>query len=110
MAEPREPSHPPSDPHPVLARASLFLGGEDRPVRIQLVAALLLGLVLVATGLYVWRRPRSADAAASDSVAPSASAAASAVGIVTAAPGPVEPASPSPVSLSDARVLACQDR
>jgi hypothetical protein len=116
MAEPREPSHPPSDPHPVLARASLFLGGEERPVRLQLVAALLLGLVLVATGLYLWRRPKATADASGTEGAPAGSAAASAdPGVVTAPPAAVGAAATGaaangPVSLSDTRVLACHDK
>jgi hypothetical protein len=111
MAEHREPSHPPSDPHPALTRAVGFFGAEDRPVRLQLVGALLLGLVLVASGLYLWRRPRSgADASSSDPAAASASAGplAGDPGI-TAAPV-LDAGSSSPVALSDARVLACHDR
>jgi len=116
MAEPREPSHPPSDPHPVLARASLFLGGDERPVRVQLVAALLLGLVLVATGLYLWRRPRTtADTSGTDTPAGSAAASADPGVVVAAPPGAIGAAATGaaasgPVSLSDTRVLACHDR
>src|SRR5271170_4362189 len=73
MVDRREPSHPPSEPHPALARASGILNAEDRPVRLQLVGALLLGLVLVASGLYLWRRPHSSDASASDPTSASAS-------------------------------------
>jgi hypothetical protein len=109
MADRREPSHPPSEPHPALAGS--ILAAEDRPVRVQLVGALLLGLVLVASGLWLWRRPRSADAStAPDPAAPSASAASLGVtdaGFATAVP---EASTPGPVTLSDARVLACQDR
>jgi hypothetical protein len=116
MADRREPSHPPSDPHPALARAGGILAAEDRPVRVQLVGALLLGLVLVASGLYLWRRPRSPESAAADSPAESASApVVSAAGdagfaslVGTGAGG--DTGSSGPVSLSDARILACQDR
>ena len=47
---------------PSRGSSSLSLAGDDGPGRLQLGAALLLGLVLVASGLYLWRRPRSADA------------------------------------------------
>jgi hypothetical protein len=111
MADRREPSHPPSDPHPGLARASGVLAAEDRPVRTQLIAALLLGLVLVASGLYLWRRPHSdAESAASE---PSSSSSAevapviSDAGLLAIAP---EAGTSGPVSVSDARTLACQDR
>jgi hypothetical protein len=34
----------------------------DRPARVQLIVALVLGLSLVAIPLYLWRRPRASDA------------------------------------------------
>ncbi len=110
MLDHREPSHPPSDPHPALTRGSgAGFPVDDRPARGQLAAALVLGVVLVGTGLYLWRRPHSpADAMASEALAASASAAAlEGAAIISAAPdaGP-----PAPVKLSDMRVLACQDR
>jgi hypothetical protein len=112
MADRREPSHPPSDPHPGLARASGILAAEDRPVRTQLVAALLLGLVLVASGLYLWRRPRAdSDAVAAQPAGSSSSSQLAPTfgdaGLVAATP---DAGSPGPVSLSDARTLGCQDR
>jgi hypothetical protein len=113
MPAPREPSHPPSDPHP--SRVSgLSLGtaaGDEGPGRLQLGAALLLGLVLVAAGLYMWRRPRSADPSADDTSAasPAASSGLGDAGIVIGAVSP-EAGSPSGVALTEPRVLACQDR
>lgn len=114
MADRREPSHPPSDPHPALARAGSLLGAEDRPVRVQLVGALLLGLVLVASGLWLWRRPRSAEAATS----PEPAVASAAVPLVAGDAGlagvgigiGAEAGAPGPVTLSDTRILACHDR
>jgi hypothetical protein len=67
---------PPSQPSPY---RYLGRGGGERPVRLQIVIALVAGLILVAVPLYLWRRPRpesipSADAAvASDAGAPDAS-------------------------------------
>jgi hypothetical protein len=115
MSDRREPSHPPSEPHSALARASGILNAEDRPVRLQLIGALLLGLVLVASGLYLWRRPRSSDAATSDPASASASAPTLAAlggdaGFEAIVGGGVDAGSAGPVSVSDARVLACQDR
>lgn len=107
----REPSHPPSDPHTVRVSGIAF-GQDDRPGRLQLGAALLLGLVLVASGLYLWRRPHSsADSSADDPAAallPSAGALAGDAGMITGALG-AEAGSPSQVALSEPRVLACQD-
>jgi hypothetical protein len=52
-------------------------GGGERPLRAQLVVALIVGLVLLAVPLYLWRRPSGtenapADAAAADRDATSA--------------------------------------
>lgn len=108
MSPGREPSHPPSDPHHPLPGATRGRGAfaaEDRPVRIQLVAALVLGLVLVASGLYLWRRPHaSPDGTAAQSAAPDADL--QDAGIVAV----VVDAAPAPVSVSDARVIGCHDR
>jgi hypothetical protein len=110
MAEHREPSHPPSDPHPALTRAVGFFGAEDRPVRLQLVGALLLGLVLVASGLYLWRRPRSGGDGSSSEPAAAAPAPVSAAGDAGAVALVVEAGTASPIALSDPRVLTCRDR
>lgn len=64
---------PPSQPSPY---RYLGRGGGERPVRLQIIIALVAGLILVAVPLYLWRRPRvesipSADAAvATDAGAP----------------------------------------
>jgi hypothetical protein len=112
MRDRSENSHPPSDPHPVVSRSSaLAFAAEERPVRVPLIAALLLGLVLVASGLYLWRRPHTpADPSAGDDPAGSAAALASGAAPAAVPPGPVDASPPSPVALSDARVLGCHDR
>ncbi len=68
MNRPPFPSSPPSQPSPY---RYLGRGSGDRPVRLQIIIALVAGLILVAVPLYLWRRPRpepipSADAAALD--------------------------------------------
>ncbi len=100
-------SRPPSDPRPTRAKSS----GDgfptaDPPPRGQLIGAALLGVLLVASGLYLWRRPHSsADALAA--TAPSASA----LAVEDArAPEALLDAGASPVMLSEARVLACHDK
>jgi len=109
MARPTEPSHPPSDPLPARASGALF-PQDERPARAQLVAALVFGLLLVASGLYLWRRPRSnADDASNDT--PAASAVpilAGDAGLIVGAAG--EGGAPTPVALSEPRVLGCHDR
>jgi hypothetical protein len=66
------PSSPPSQPSPY---RYLGRGGGERPVRLQIIIALVAGLILVAVPLYLWRRPRvesipTADAAVADAGAP----------------------------------------
>jgi hypothetical protein len=107
----REPSHPPSDPQPLRASGIAF-GQDDRPGRLQLGAALLVGLVLVASGLYLWRRPHSNPDASTDDPG---SAVLSPAGGLTGDAGTItgalagDAAGASPVALSEPRVLACQD-
>ncbi len=116
MVEQREPSHPPSDPRqpPLGGRASRSspddFAAEDRPARLRLAGALLLGLVLVASGLYLWRRPPSPSEAGGDVAG--ASTAAFASDDASAVPDASEVRTPAPaaVVLSDARVLGCHDR
>ncbi|WP_437730993.1 hypothetical protein [Sorangium sp. So ce1335] len=67
-SRPPFPSSPPSQPSPY---RYLGRGGSERPVRLQIIIALVAGLIVVAVPLYLWRRPRpesipSADAATAD--------------------------------------------
>src|SRR3954470_2139820 len=76
MIRPPFPSSPPSQPSPY---RYLGRGGGERPVRLQIIIALVAGLILVAVPLYLWRRPRpesipTADAAVADAGAPIATA------------------------------------
>jgi hypothetical protein len=113
MVEMREPSHPPSEPQGALVRASADLAAADRPVRIQLFVALLLGLVLVASGLYLWRRPRGAGGDAAAATAELVDAGVGAPGAASVAGGSMAAdagAAAPPITVTDARVLACMDR
>jgi len=61
-------SSPPAQPSPY---RYLGRGGGERPVRLQIVIALVAGLIISAVPLYLWRRPSpesipSADAAIAD--------------------------------------------
>jgi hypothetical protein len=109
MPEHRESSHPPSDPHPALTRGSAAgFAVDDRPARAQLAAALFLGVVLVGSGLYLWRKPHdSPDASSNPALSASTASTDGAAIIVSAIP---DAGSAAPVKLSDVRVLACQDR
>jgi hypothetical protein len=110
----RDPSHPPSDPHAFGRSAGDLLSGsrarsriDERSLRARIGAAVLVGLVLIAAGLYLWRRPHApADASAPGDEAASSSAMAA----EPVAPAPQPDAGVSPVALSDARVLGCHDR
>src|SRR3954465_1696477 len=55
MNRPPFTSSPPSQPSPY---RYLGRGGGERPVRLQIIIALVAGLILVAVPLYLWRRPR----------------------------------------------------
>lgn len=68
---PPEHSVPPSQPAPFRHLGAGGSGG-DRPVRVQLVVALVVALVLVAVPLYLWRRPKAEATEGVDSAAPSA--------------------------------------
>src|SRR6185437_9188940 len=72
MNRPPFTSSPPSQPSPY---RYLGRGGGERPVKLQIIIALVAGLILVAVPLYLWRRPRpepipNADAAVVDAGAP----------------------------------------
>ncbi|MDP9150021.1 MAG: hypothetical protein M3O36_08795 [Myxococcota bacterium] len=104
MNDQREPSHPPSAPP--LRRPRGFTPPEDRHGRVLILAAWVLGLVLVALGLYVWRRPQ----AAGDAAEPGGHAEGEATSPSAAPAAPPEGGARSPLIVSDARVLGCHDR
>jgi hypothetical protein len=84
---------------------SLLGGGVDRVARIQTIAAIVLGLALIAIPLYLWRRPRS------ESVPVVSSADASVVSAdagLAASPPPAVPLPPV-VTLSEPKVMECHD-
>jgi len=111
MAEPREPSHPPSDPYPSLGRArGGRFGDEPRAPRAQLVVGAVLGVVLLGVGLFLWRRPHSSvEGASGEAEGP----------LATRVLGPGDAGLQTvfdagrladPVLLSEARTVACHDR
>jgi hypothetical protein len=109
---PEQPQPPPRAPGvssrpPLGGRAgdSLLGGGVDRVARIQTIAAIVLGLALIAIPLYLWRRPRSESVpvvSSTDASAPIGDAG------LAASPAPAAPV-PPPVTLSDAKVMECHD-
>ena len=74
----------------------------DRPARLQMIVALLLGLVLVAIPLYLWRRPRAESIAASGSADAGTDPAA-------ASPPATTPADDAKPALGEAKSVLCQD-
>lgn len=96
-------SVPPSEPRASRASLSQLDAHVDNPARLQMIVALILGLVLVAIPLYLWRRPRAesiaVSRAASDGGAMSTA--------VQTPPSATE--TEAKITLSDARVLSCQD-
>ena len=107
---PREimPSHPPSEPRPIVGRPGADAGPDRPAARVQLIAVLLLLLVLVVVPLYLWRRPRAVSEEADAAVAnATASAAQPAPAVVT---GPdAGPRSKDGVTLGDTKVVGCHD-
>jgi hypothetical protein len=125
-SDPKPSSHPGTPPPGSVRRSSAPpdpFGGVDRVARVQTIAAIVLGLVLIAIPLYLWRRPRSdappvTSAMATDGAAGAVGAAASApngkdgkdggappASSASAAPVPAAP----PIVLSDAKIMECHD-
>lgn len=103
MNRPPLSSSPPTQPSPY---RYLGRGGGERPVRLQIIIALVAGLILVAVPLYLWRRPKpesipTADAApVADAGAPRSDA-----GAFFVAP----PAPASSVTLSSFTTIRCEN-
>ncbi len=98
-------SSPPSSPSPY---RYLGRGGGDRPVRVQIIIALVAGMILVAVPLYLWRRPKpesipSADAAVVAADAGASDAAATVPSVFALNQGP------PPVTLSPFTTIRCQN-
>lgn len=96
-------SVPPSEPRPSRASLSNLDAQIDAPARLQMIVALILGLVLVAIPLYLWRRPRAESIAVSHSASDG-----SAMSMpVTTPPSSTE--NEGRITLSEPRILQCQD-
>lgn len=101
---PSRASVPPSEPRST-SRASFSQIdlSADRPARLQMIVALLLGLVLVAIPLYLWRRPRAESIAATGTADAGADPGA-------AAPAPATtPADDAKPTLGEPKSVLCQD-
>lgn len=88
MAGPSRPSFPaPSEPS--LRRLGVGGGGGgERPLRAQLVIALVVGVVLLAVPLYLWRRPSGAENAPADAGSAKDGGAAAPADAATSSPAP----------------------
>src|SRR5690606_32523947 len=86
MVGPERSSFPSAPSEPSLRRLGVggSNGGGDRPLRAQLVVALVAVLILLAVPLYLWRRPSSQENAPAGSSS-AAAAAASAIPTTLAA-------------------------
>lgn len=93
------PSSPPSQPSPYRYLGSG--GNGDRPVRLQIVIALVAALILAAVPLYLWRRPRAESIPSADA------AVASAASLPISAPPPLPPG--GMLTLSPFKTIACQN-
>jgi hypothetical protein len=94
-------SAPPSEPRSSRASFDALDAQIDRPARLQMIVALILGLVLVAIPLYLWRRPRAESIAVS-------------TGGVDAGALPAVTGSPTvqaeeKLVISEPKILACHD-
>ncbi len=92
-------SVPPSEPRASRTSFNQIELTSDRPARLQMIVALVLGLVLVAIPLYLWRRPRA------ESITVSTSGSAAAATVEPTSTAPLEPKA----VVSDVKVISCQD-
>lgn len=97
-------SVPPPSPRGSRASLSQLDAHVDTPARLQMIVALILGLVLVAIPLYLWRRPRA------ESIAVARSASTDGGSLSTAVNTPPQSAdNDAKITLSEPRILQCQD-
>jgi hypothetical protein len=115
VPEPKEPSQParpasqatvpPSEPRPSQASFAAIdasMTGAAFAARLQMIVALILGLVLVAIPLYLWRRPRTESISATIGLND-----AGALPAVTAGPSPAP--SDDKLVLGEPKVVSCHD-
>src|SRR5579872_4978401 len=113
MAEPHPPSHPPSEPYASSnGPGGPGFRGTERPGRTQLAVATFLGLALLASGLFLWRRPHGgADSPAGEAPERSAGSGKSDGQGDASAQVQFDASRAQPtVLLSEVRVVGCHDR
>ena len=100
----RDATRPPADPHPNPNRG-LGLALPDRAFRIEVTAALVVGVLLIGGGMLMWRRPHSAvDTAVSEAGASEGSLS------VALRDAGAPDAEASAVGLSEIHMLGCHDK
>lgn len=97
-------SVPPSEPRSTSRTSFSQLDvSADRPARLQMIVALILGLVLVAIPLYLWRRPRAESISATGSGDSGVDPNAAGAPTTTAPPNDDKP------TIGEAKSILCQD-
>jgi hypothetical protein len=87
MADPPRTSFPSAPSEPNLRRLGVGNGGGgERPLRAQLVVALVAGLILIAVPLYLWRRPAGSEHAGTDAGAATSANPALEAGVIATTP------------------------
>jgi hypothetical protein len=98
---PSKATVPPSEPRSSRASFDALDSQVDRPARLQMIVALVLGLVLVAIPLYLWRRPRAESIAAQSTITDA--------GAGTAVTGASPSATDEKLVIGEAKTLSCHD-
>jgi hypothetical protein len=98
---PSKASVPPSEPRPSRASFDALDAQVDRPARLQMIVALILGLVLVAIPLYLWRRPRAESISVSTGNPDG--------GGLAAVTGATTPGGEEKLVVGDLKTLSCHD-
>jgi hypothetical protein len=92
---------PPSEPKISRASFDALDAQVDRPARLQMIVALILGLVLVAIPLYLWRRPRAESISVSTGAADS--------GVLPAVTAATPVTMDDKLVIGEAKILSCHD-
>lgn len=106
MSVPSRPSLP-SEPSVRRLGVGGSGGGGDRPFRAQLIVALVVGLVLLAVPLYLWRRPSGTENAPADGGAAADARAPALDSAAPALPTPDAGASTERVKLGSVQRVKC---
>jgi hypothetical protein len=104
------PPFPSAPSDPALRRLGIGAhSGNARPLRAQLIVVIVLGLMLLAVPLYLWRRPAIAQKVATDAGAPGGSASAAPSALPAPAPATFDAGAlePERVKLSQIRRVRC---